>query len=97
MAGKYRAYAEYKSATSKWIDILPVGWGRTPLKGIVEIRITDGPHETPNFVDDGVPFLSAESIKNNRLDFAKKRGYISRAAFPIQQEMFAKIWRYIHG
>lgn len=39
--------------------------------------ITDGPHETPEILSDGVPFISAEAVKNDKLDFNKKRGYIS--------------------
>ena len=49
------------------------------LKYIVETPITDGPHETPALVDDGIPFLSAESVKNGILDFEYKRGYISES------------------
>ena len=65
MSAKYQAYVEYKNAESKWLDTIPVHWERTPIKHIVSIRITDGPHETPDFVDGGVPFLSAEAVKNN--------------------------------
>lgn len=79
MHGKYRAYPEYKTAESKWLDKVPVHWGRAPLKNVVSIRITDGPHETPIFVEEGVPFLSAEAVKNNSLEFSRKRGYITRA------------------
>ena len=39
--------------------------------------ITDGPHETPEILSDGIPFISAEAVKNDKLDFNKKRGYIS--------------------
>ncbi len=49
------------------------------LKYIVATPITDGPHETPVLVDEGIPFLSAESVKNGILDFDYKRGYISYA------------------
>lgn len=49
------------------------------LKYIVATPITDGPHETPVLVDDGIPFLSAESVKNGILDFEYKRGYISES------------------
>ena len=47
------------------------------LKRIVEIPVTDGPHETPDLLDTGIPFISAEAIKNDIIDFSKKRGYIS--------------------
>lgn len=39
--------------------------------------ITDGPHETPNLVKRGIPFISVEAVMNNRLDFTRKRGFIS--------------------
>ena len=48
-----------------------------PLKGIVEVPITDGPHETPIFFDDGVPFVSAEAVSGGFVNFEKIRGYIS--------------------
>ena len=41
----------------------PNGWTTIPLKRIVSTRITDGPHETPEILDDGIPFISAEAIK----------------------------------
>ena len=47
------------------------------LKYVVSTPITDGPHETPELLDEGIPFLSAESVKNGILDFNFKRGYIS--------------------
>lgn len=47
------------------------------LKYIVATPITDGPHETPELVDEGIPFLSAESVKNGILDFNYARGFIS--------------------
>jgi type I restriction enzyme, S subunit len=83
MSGKYQAYLNYKNAESEWLDSIPHHWNRAPLKYLVSIRITDGPHETPDFVDEGVPFLSAEAVKNNALDFGKKRGYIKRELHQI--------------
>lgn len=49
------------------------------LKRLLVTPITDGPHETPEFHGSGVPFMSAESIKNGHLDFSLKRGYISES------------------
>ena len=34
--------------------------------------ITDGPHETPTFVEKGIPFISAEAIVDNKINFSKK-------------------------
>lgn len=52
-------------------------WDVKKLKYIVATPITDGPHETPVLVEEGIPFLSAESVKDGILDFNYKRGYIS--------------------
>jgi type I restriction enzyme S subunit len=47
-----------------------------PVKRFLDKRITDGPHETPEFVDDGIPFLSIEAVVDDRLIFENCR-YIS--------------------
>ena len=69
--------AELKDSSIGWLREIPVGWDVMPVKFNLAVPITDGPHETPEFINDGVPFISAESIKNDRIDFGKKRGNIS--------------------
>ena len=39
--------------------------------------ITDGPHETPDLVEDGIPFISVDAIVDNKIDFSRKRGFIT--------------------
>lgn len=39
--------------------------------------ISDGPHETPQLVEEGIPFISVDAIVDNRIDFSRKRGDIS--------------------
>jgi len=39
--------------------------------------VTDGPHETPDFPDEGVPFVSAEAVSAGYVNFDKIRGFIS--------------------
>jgi type I restriction enzyme S subunit len=73
----YLKYAEMKDSGVEGIGDIPIHWRYLPLKRIVKSRVTDGPHETPEFLDDGIPFLSAEAVKNNKLNFEKKRGFIS--------------------
>ncbi len=70
-----------KDSGVEWIGQIPAHWDRAPLKHLVNPEITDGPHETPEFFDSGYPFLSAEAVKNNALDFDRKRGYIDSATF----------------
>ncbi|MBD2716075.1 restriction endonuclease subunit S [Microvirga sp. STR05] len=71
------AAAPVRDSGLQWVPALPVHWIRAKLKTLVSEKITDGPHETPEFLEEGVPFLSAESIKDNKLDFEAKRGYIT--------------------
>ncbi|MCF8054002.1 MAG: restriction endonuclease subunit S [Deltaproteobacteria bacterium] len=69
----------YKPSGVEWLGAVPEHWEALPLKRIVAIPVTDGPHETPEILDEGIPFVSAESIRNNKIDFNKKRGFISES------------------
>lgn len=73
---KLKAHPQYKPS-GVWFGDIPDGWKIMPLKRIVSIPITDGPHETPEILDEGIPFISAEAVRNNKIDFERKRGYIS--------------------
>ena len=66
-----------KESGIDWIGQIPEEWRVRPIKHIVETPVTDGPHETPVLFDTGIPFLSAEAVKDGVLDFNFKRGYIS--------------------
>ena len=68
----------YKKTITDWLDEIPNSWQFLTMKRLVSTKITDGPHETPEFIPDGVPFLSAESVKNGKLDFDFRRGNISK-------------------
>lgn len=70
---------ELRESGYKWLGQFPVKWGLRAIKRIVSTKITDGPHETPEFTGEGVQFISAEAIKNNQIDFDLRRGYISQA------------------
>ena len=47
------------------------------LLDVLAQPVTDGPHETPSFYEDGIPFISADAIVDNKINFSRKRGYIS--------------------
>jgi len=66
-----------KPSGVEWLGDIPEHWECLPLKRWVSTKITDGPHETPELFDDGIPFMSAESIANGFFDFNHKRGYIN--------------------
>lgn len=63
------------------IGDIPEDWEVSITKKCLSMPITDGPHETPTLCDDGIPFISAESVSsgNGRIDFSRMRGYISEA------------------
>ena len=65
-----------KNIANKWIEKISENWELMPLKHMLETPVTDGPHETPEFIDEGIPFLSVDSIKDKKLDFTNTR-YIS--------------------
>jgi len=69
---------EMKDSGVEWIGEVPKGWNRAKVKKLVSTKITDGPHITPELQDQGIPFVSAESVKNGIIDLNYKRGYISK-------------------
>lgn len=48
-------------------------WTTRTLRQIVQTPVTDGPHLTPLFLDDGVPFLSVNNLVDNKIDFSDLR------------------------
>ncbi len=60
-----------------WLGDIAHHWKVSPIKFLVSTPVTDGPHETPEIFDEGIPFVSAEAVSNKRINFDKIRGYIS--------------------
>ena len=81
-----KRYEKYKDSGVEWLGEIPEHWGNTSIKNVLEIPITDGPHTTPDLIDEGIPFISAEAIKNGKIDFNRKRGNISESDY----ELFSK-------
>ena len=75
---QYKPYPAYKDSGVEWLGRVPEHWEVMAIKHIVSTPITDGPHETPEFLDDGIPFVSAEAVSTGKVDFEKIRGFISR-------------------
>lgn len=67
-----------KDSGVEWLGEVPAHWDVLPIKRLTKIPITDGPHETPTWVDEGVPFISAEAVSTGEIDFDKAR-FISEA------------------
>ena len=68
---------EMKGSDIEWLGNIPVNWNIHSLKRVLSTPITDGPHETPILYDEGIPFVSAESVKGGVINLDYKRGYIS--------------------
>ena len=69
--------APMKDSGVEWLGMVPEHWTVQSIKHLVSVPITDGPHETPNFPDEGIPFVSAEAVSGGFINFEKIRGYIS--------------------
>ena len=52
------------STGNSWFPIIPVDWKVLPMRRVIHSAV-DGPHHSPNYVDKGIPFLSARNIKTN--------------------------------
>ena len=69
--------ASMRDSGVEWLGEVPEHWAVLPIKYIVSIPVTDGPHETPNFLEEGVPFISAEAVSSGQINFEKIRAHIS--------------------
>ena len=78
--------APMKDSGVEWLGEVPEHWEISAIKHLVSIPLTDGPHETPEIFDEGVPFISAEAVSSGKIDFDKKRGCITRE----EHERFSK-------
>lgn len=52
--------------------VKPIGWELSSL-GSVALKITDGTHKTPAYIDQGVPFVSVKDFSTGRLDLGNTR------------------------
>ena len=48
---------------------IPEGWEWVRLGEIV-YKLTDGTHKTPEYVSDGIPFLSVKDLSSGKIDFS---------------------------
>ncbi len=69
----YKPYPAYRDSGVEWIGQVPEHWARASIKHILSAPITDGPHETPVFLNEGVEFLSVDGIQDGELVFEGKR------------------------
>jgi type I restriction enzyme S subunit len=72
--------AKRRESSRPYIGDIPHHWKDVRLKQVLRAPVTDGPHETPEFVDVGRPFLSVDAIQDGKLIFEGCR-HISEEAF----------------
>lgn len=66
-----------KDSGVEYAKIMPGHWENRKMISILSMRVVDGPHESPELFDEGIPYISATAIENGKIDFEKMRGYIS--------------------
>lgn len=70
---------EMKDSGVQWIGSIPSHWHVTKLLNTLRTSICDGPHETPNLVnEDGIPFISVDSLNDTEhVDLSIVKKFIS--------------------
>lgn len=68
---------EMKDSGNRFAEVMPAHWENRKMITILSMRVIDGPHESPELLDDGIPYISATAIVNGKIDFSLMRGYIS--------------------
>ncbi|OUN42181.1 hypothetical protein B5G26_09410 [Anaerotignum lactatifermentans] len=66
-----------KDSGIEWIGEIPEHWENRKMISILSMRVVDGPHESPDLFDNGIPYISATAIENGKINFDLMRGYIS--------------------
>lgn len=68
-----------KSSGDRWFPEVPRHWDVLPMRRLIRSAV-DGPHHSPAYMDEGVPFLSARNIKTDRWSLADVK-YISESDY----------------
>ncbi|WP_198291108.1 restriction endonuclease subunit S [Mycobacterium sp. 155] len=64
VSGSLEEEAKHLSRSRWWVE-LPAAWQVVQLRRVLNF-VADGPHFSPNYVDDGYMFISARNIKVDR-------------------------------
>lgn len=77
----HNRYEKYIPTNIDWIGDIPEGWEAMKLKFFAS-RIVDGTHFTPEYMDEGIPFLRVSDIQSSEIDFDSIK-YISNEEHKI--------------
>lgn len=70
---------EMKDSGVEWLGEIPETWVIPKLLYVLRNKICDGPHETPNYIDEGIPFISIDSLNESKeINFSCVNRYISQ-------------------
>ncbi len=80
--------AKFKDSGVQWIGDIPYEWNVTSIKNLVfsgELNVQDGNHGelhpvADDYVDEGIPFLMANSVRNGKVDIQKAKKISKRLA-----------------
>lgn len=88
-----------KDSGIEWIGEIPEDWITIKLLFALDRPITDGPHETPSYTEEGVPFLTINNIdddgnidkeKANKISKIDAINYNKKAKMKIGDLLFSK-------
>lgn len=79
---------QMKDSGIEWIGKIPEHWEISVIKKHLKMKIKDGPHETPEYVDgeDGIPFITISDIKDNSLDLNNVKNRITEKDFKLYKK-----------
>ena len=73
---------EMKDSGIEWIGEIPKDWVVKKLLLGLRTPICDGPHETPDYVENGVPFISVDSLNESKtVSLENVKRYISEEQY----------------
>lgn len=79
VSGSLGSGSQNRETGSQWFPTLPAAWELVPMRRVL-LSAVDGPHFSPAYVDEGVPFLSARNVRTDRWSL-KDVKYISEADY----------------
>ena len=67
-----------KDSGIEWIGKTPEQWNVPKMIFVLRNKICDGPHETPEYVEEGVPFISIDSLNESKdINFGNVKRFIT--------------------
>lgn len=69
---------------------IPNEWKWVSLDSLT-LKIVDGTHHTPTYLDDGVPFISVKDIRNGRIDFTNTKFISHKEHLELSKRCFVEV------